>query len=631
MSLNEIPLKVFSVEEPRTEINNVRNYVALKGGKTITQQQFISTNYSNSQAQYSITVPSKQTYVDRKVKISVPFTVTLTGTTPAPTQNLLQSGYDAPRAFPISAVTNNLTVKIDNASTSIELASILGAIQWYRDSDKIRDGEDSLAPSVLDKSQNYSDLVLTNRNPLADYTDFNYGAGGRAGFPMTITTNNNTDAVITFTATESLYISPFLYGEKEESGLIGVSSINITQQFGDLTRAWSHAVGSGSVINSISVSIGQPSALVTFITPKELQPLPSIIPYPYSDIQRYPTDAGATTLSNASVTLQSGNIVLNSIPRRIWVFARRRDQDQTYLTTDTFASMDSISINWNNQSGLLAQATAQDLYRISRENGCQMSWPEWSGFTQTMIGSANTYIGTVGSVLCLEMGKDIGLDDLEAPGVLGNYNLLVRGTFTNPNQTSSVWYSLYVVVESEGTYNIVNGSSSFDLGVLSSQDVLNSKDSTKMSYSDLEAMGGGNFAEGLKKFAKKAYAIGKEIYKSPIAREAYKFAAPLVMKAISGAGAPQMTQAQARRVQKAMQSPSRRMPMVSRRQFGPASVYGGAINQGDAYDDTYEDNIGDDQDYETESQVQYEMAQPVNLYDQTGMRKLARSRLKLLQ
>ena len=60
-----------------------------------------------------------------------------------------------------------------------------------------------------------------------------------------------------------------------------------------------------------------------------------------------------------------------------------------------------------------------------------MSFPQWSGGPTTVFqGNTNTSFGTIGSVLCLEFAKDIGLMDLECPGLNSTYQLQFDLTVT---------------------------------------------------------------------------------------------------------------------------------------------------------------------------------------------------------
>jgi hypothetical protein len=445
MSLAIKPLQTVVANDPRIDINEKREFVILQGGQRVTYKPVISTSFSNSSAQFSAPPPSPGIIVDRKIEIRYPVTVTINATGNAATagQPTIQSGFDAFRAYPISSVTNTLTVTINNNASSINMADVIQPLLRYNTCRDTREYEYSTTPHMMDQYQTYEAGVGTNRNPLAGYNDTYYEVA-RGGFPYTGLVNPNlqngvaTEAVINAELTEQLFLSPLLFGMGENSGFVGVQTMDFNFTYiSNLARMWSHANIAGRTINSITVNLGQPTLLFNYVTPKELQAIPKSVVYPYYDVQRYPTDANAPIASGASTTLNSANIQLQSIPKRMYIFARRRNADLyngvgAANLTDTFFEINSININWNNNAGLLSSASQQDLYRMSVSNGCNMSWEQWSGGPVNRILGTNEQFGAIGSVLCIEFGKDIGLDQIECPGMLGTltqfYNKIERAT-----------------------------------------------------------------------------------------------------------------------------------------------------------------------------------------------------------
>jgi len=209
-----------------------------------------------------------------------------------------------------------------------------------------------------------------------------------------------------------------MFGLGDRAAFLGIQTMDFNITFiGNLARMWSHAAG--TTLTSVTVDLvtgpGSPTMLFNYITPSSLQPIPPRgVVYPYYTINRFPTDSLAPIASGAAQTLDSANIQLQSIPKRMYILARRKNSNETFLTTDTFFAIEGISVNWNNNSGLLSSATQQDLYRVSVRNGCNYSWPQWAGRTVD-LGPGNPQRGLTGSVLCLEFGRDIGLGPMECP------------------------------------------------------------------------------------------------------------------------------------------------------------------------------------------------------------------------
>ena len=130
--------------------------------------------------------------------------------------------------------------------------------------------------------------------------------------------------------------------------------------------------------------------------------------------------------------------------------------DQKCTDADFYATISNITITWNNQAGLLASMTPEQLYRNSIQSGLTgLTWDQFSGSVVSVgglsggnyprsMGSACAGIGpnllngaspgiqlipTTGSILVLNFAEVIQLtDDFYAPGSLGSFNLQVQGT-----------------------------------------------------------------------------------------------------------------------------------------------------------------------------------------------------------
>ena len=61
--------------------------------------------------------------------------------------------------------------------------------------------------------------------------------------------------------------------------------------------------------------------------------------------------------------------------------------------------------------------------------------------------------------------------------------------------------TLYIIVVSEGSFTVEGlGKCSTNIGVISSQDILDAKSLPYVNYADVESVNGGNFFSGLKNF-----------------------------------------------------------------------------------------------------------------------------------
>jgi hypothetical protein len=424
---------------------------------------------------------------------------------------LLQLGTnDGFRSYPISSVIQSLQVTINNGQVATNLNLYIQAFLRYNNGVMQQDYDLSMSPSMLDQFQNLADWSAaapiggSARNPLAGYGE-NSAQASRGAFPYDTVVNANfapgAAAVSTITATlvEPLFIAPFTWGQGDDSGFLGVQTMNFNIQTGTaagLSYMWSHATGAPG-INALDANqpvvtfTAPPQLLFTYITPDSREPIPATISYPNFTIIGFPQTIGAIAAGATAPATSVSNIQLENIPNRIFIFARERQADATVATSDVFGYISSINITFNNKSSLLASATAQDLYQISLRNGCCLSWPQWRR--------------QVGSVIALDPSLDLGLRSEDADGSLGARNLIVQAVVTNPG-TVQKNYELMVVVVTEGVFTIANQQAVQSVAVLTPADVLGAQqgDIDLAEVQHVDRLSGGSFTGSIGRFAKKA-------------------------------------------------------------------------------------------------------------------------------
>ncbi len=537
-AVHKVP--VVRVMDPRVDPFSEKVYAIFTGGKRVSWQPTTTNNISNSGITYSINPPNPGVFVDRKLYKQLPVRIQLNCATPN-AYPLLRNSYDAPRAFPISSATSTLSATLNNTQFSIQLGDVIQALVHCNTGEDLKTYEYSSTPSYLDQSCNYSDLQGTLRNPLGNYSDSSDGENcPRGGFSQyTVVLNTPSQAIIDCVFIEPVFLSPFYFGAGMAEGFLHIQQMNFVWNFiaNAAFRMWSHdisgvnapgAITSGQVSFSnfttlnpanFTYATSLPTMFMCYISPKETMPIPSICIYPYFNYTRYSTDLGSGILSNTapSAPITAQNIQLASIPKRLIIYVRATNQslESSPNLTDNFVSIRTLSINWNNNEGLFSNASQHDLYQMSRSNGLNMSWEQWSGGpVYSSAGAFGPKIGTLGGPIIVEFGKDIGLDGNEAPGKLGNYNLLVQTGVYNQNQTSGIFPVLYVIVISEGSVTCENLDVTPQIGIISTTDILDAqtRPDVSVTYNDVMDVNGGNFFTGLRDFGKKVYGVAKKVW-----------------------------------------------------------------------------------------------------------------------
>ena len=500
-SLSIEPLPIINVEDHRINLNNKRDYAVLRGPIQITPiAKNASGNNSISQITFNTPPPNPHIGIDRKVYIKVQFTTTFTGTNSG--QPLL-SGWGqtiAPRDHPFTRACRTLTVKINNSSISVPLNQFFHALRWYNY--KTNKDVDSLSctPNYPDMCQAYSELFGSVRNPLGNYADGEYGSERRGAFNNISITQTTTTATVIMTLVEPLYISPLVYGAGDQSCLYHVQTFDVTATMESNISNYLFSVGSSSTApaptftNITTILSGTPALLFTYLTPPELMHIPSFIPYPYADILVFPQDTQLSLAPGQTKPFPVNSIQIQTIPRRVYIYARKTDNSFTINDTDTFARIENISVQLGNQSQLLSTATPEQLFQISHKNGCDMSFNQWYGTTLATTTSTSTTISYsgVGSVLALDFGLDIGLNsDLESVGILKNDQLQFNITITNLHPTQSIQYVIYIVLINEGVFTLSSDlRAQQTVGVLTRENVLESRNNQSINLDTLQAIEG---------------------------------------------------------------------------------------------------------------------------------------------
>lgn len=527
MSLSYVPLELMQSRTPTTDINSKREYVVLKGGKSISVRPYSTQSFSDTNTIFNIPISNKQTIYGRRCWIRQPVRLIFTCTEGA---NLcLQANYDSFREFPLASCMQQINLKMGNFSTGYNMSDIIHGLLRYSNEPMNRMITNSQTPTMQDNYQEYFDAIGSARNPLGSYGNSSFDFGRGSVF-YTNFTNTTTGAQIDAVIVEPIMLSPLLWNRGVDgAGMIGIDDFELVITWGNLQKLWSHAgpkpldppLVNGWQLASASVNF-QPDLLIEQVLTQDIQQIPRNAVYSYYQVVPYSTDINELIAPNAFKEIVSNSIELNSIPNRVYIFAKKKVgsiASPAYANlseeTDTFFRIEKISINYNTVDGILSSASEQDLYNISASNFLNNSWYEWHGVARD-LGSANEQkdpYGLVGSVLCLRFAKDIGLSsDKLAPGQLFKTNFQIQVTVRNVNQARSLIPTLWVVFVNEGTFSTLEmGTTTYsNIGVVSAQDVLNAEHAPYVAYSHLDSPFGGNFLDSLKKFGKQAYRYLRE-------------------------------------------------------------------------------------------------------------------------
>lgn len=479
-----------NVLEPRMNIRSVeeRSHIIMRGASRVTEQVYPADSSDNTQALFTVYPPSVDTVVDRLFKVRYYVRVEAVG-------GDFQIGTnDALRQFPVSQSIESAVVQINGQSISDNIGQKLSAMLCYGNNEENRLRSWSQTAAMPDQYQQYGNSAGTEgwtkygsaRNPLADYGE-NASEMSRGSVPVE---NDVSGSIKEYVVTEPLLMSPFYSGlYLQEEGFTNVNQINISLRFAtNLSRVWSHAAA-GQPITGINVSFyKKPELLIQFLTPDLNQRLPQIQTLAYHKPQEYIKPVDQVLAPNQNQTIFSDTLRLSQIPDRIYFFVKRKRSAETFLTSDSYARINNIQLLWNNQNSLLGNASSQQLHEMSVRNGCNLTYQQW--------------VKHRGSVLCIKFGKDIGLPDGQAPGVVGPFTLQATIDITNISG-ENFDCELYTVAMLDGSFSISNGTAVASIGNLDEHIVLKAIDHPELPHHMLQLMEGGSFFSSLKKFVNK--------------------------------------------------------------------------------------------------------------------------------
>jgi len=479
MSQSVVPQQSALVVDPRVHFQDSNLYLIAKGAQEVSYQRFTSNSSTSTSSQaFQCNPPSAQVGIDRRVMVRHYVQWTFTGADQG--SALLELGSnDAPQSYPISRCLDSISMQINQGQVTQNYGDYISAQLRYKNPrDVMQDGLLSLCPSMMDQFQELSDWTTlgSGRNPLAAYGEVDSQAS-RGAFPVTVVSNTNTSAVVRAVITEPLFMSPFTWDADEHMALAGVSSMQLTLNYSDLSKTWSHS-SAGKTISTLSVAFYQaPEILFTYLTPDPAvrqEAIPRSLSYPYFNTTRYP-QPGVSLAAAASSQVTFNNIQLQSIPSAIYIFARQQNADLTYTSSDSFLGITQVQLTFNNKQNMLSNATQQDLYHIARKNGCELSWPQWSKY--------------VGSVLKLVPGEDFGLGAGMAPGLVGSFNLLATVTFENTGSQTKT-FTPYLCVVQDGVFSVMDGQSISQIaGALTQRDILDAPMRPGVGYHEFRDLG----------------------------------------------------------------------------------------------------------------------------------------------
>jgi hypothetical protein len=301
--------------------------------------------------------------IDRRVLIRNKWKLRITGNIGAGEFLVNYGSKDALAPFPCMNSFSTLQSTINNNTVNINMQDVINAVLRSNDQRELM-AFNGTTPTAFDTYQSYADAVLANNNPLGSF--FNVSDNDlvpRGAFNIVISASNNTagpqdgkSVDVTFETAEPLLCSPWLFADPKSNAqaIYGVTNLNFTFNIGQMNRIWRTASNYANYSVAL-VDVEESELIFTFLTPHASDLMSARNVVPYYELPRY---ISTYTIDTPGLnTITSNTLQLNQIPDKLMIFVRPQLALQTNKFADFFLPIRGIKINWNNQSGLLSNAT----------------------------------------------------------------------------------------------------------------------------------------------------------------------------------------------------------------------------------------------------------------------------------
>ena len=468
------------------------HYTITKGPSKSLFINYPSQAFSDQQVQWQVFPPSPGSFLDRKVLIEMSVDFTLTAANPAsfvfpPGSNPQDLGIVGLRYMPLHNIATACNININGNQLSYPSYQILTALSQYNTPTfPLEQLHWSAMPSCKNVGNTFASTFGTPRSQFAPPFQNVYQDSNAATCEYTLISNVAGQAVLRIKWVEPVLYPPFIHGILEREGLLGLTSpLIFTYTLPGLARMLGYDDVNGTPLSNVGAMWSEaPKMRVQWMTSDisgTLSDTNSQMAYKYPYVAPLVfTNTPVPIPSGGSAQISSSNIQLSGIPQCAFIFVREQNSDLTVFDCDSFAAIEAINIQFDNITGILANASVYDLYKIAVRNGLQQRYADWA----SVRGDG------AGSVLKLEFDRDI---PLPSPGLAvgrsGTFQMQLTITVRNDRPTP-VNYVLYIVTLYEGILTITSGTSMANVNLVTAQDVIQlsaTSDASNMDVAQQEA------------------------------------------------------------------------------------------------------------------------------------------------
>lgn len=482
-------LQKYVVTDPRVELeqSKYQNWYVTKGPAAVNTYNVSTTQFSNSNLNFQIVLPSQNNcLMDRSsVIIKMPIRITMNGPGTG-AGNIFNPLYEGLRANCLEKITSTLTFTMGGSSIVYQPFEQSLFMEHYSEKN-----DKQIVPTYIDNSQAYSDTNGTILSPFAIFFD---NHESRSSYPVTVISNNTTDAVIDYTLYWNLGgYPPFTFDENALG--INLFPLNIEFLFiSALQRIWSRSTSHPQALTSLSVTLGTNASFSypeisyqTFILDTTDVILPSLS-YPFHNVYVYKQQT-STAIGAGSYTATINNIVLPTLPARIYIGVKssanylQSSTANSIETPDVFQLITNVKITLGGNNTLMSNMKVHQLYDMCIDNGYNGSYLDWVG--RNGINATGS-----GSVMCIIPEKDLTTMNLFLAGKSDQINYQAEIAY-DVISTVAKTYEIVTLIVYDGVQTVVNNDSKLDfIPIKNTNELLQSP----ISHAEISALTGGLIA-----------------------------------------------------------------------------------------------------------------------------------------
>jgi uncharacterized membrane protein YgcG len=550
-------------------------YAVVAGAQNITPSKYNAISKSTSSITFNIQTPSESTLLARRIMIRNVMEITIVakfvqGTTPNGTLAVNYGFSESLAPFPFQTALNTCQLTINNNTISQNEKDVLFQLLRFNDRRDLA-RYNNACPTMYDSYYAYQDALGANNNPLGAWNDVAHDQDFQPRGTFRVLDISGNDPYLTsaptlvdrtikikFETIEPFMLSPLIWCDPKSNnqGFYGIQVLNcVFNLASDTSRILRSAqsaflasdYGAGGApgttpnpafadLKCSLTDIAESQLFIQYYTrqPSDLVSARNCVPFaeyprylsPIGELIKAATKDATTGIITPSkyTSINSQSISLNSIPDKLIICVRKQISKQTLYDSDHFLPISKIVVNFNNKAGLLSSATQWDLWRMSVESGSNSTWSEFKGVA-AVGGALGKYpegyneIPLVGSVLCLEMGNHIELDDVFSAGSIGQFQLQFQLDIENYSNEAFQPNDLEIclITMNSGVFVLERGTSQTYTAILSRSDVLSAKSQPGMSHSDVKRLVGGGWDDIMKTIKNVAGVVGQV---APMAQQA---------------------------------------------------------------------------------------------------------------